>query len=340
MTLTLKKWNHYTDGPLLVLSVVFLFAYSWEILAETHVTLCNRVIDVIWAIYAIDYVVELLLAENRKVWFRKNLLLLVSIALPMFRPLRLLQLVAMLHMFNHGAGFAVRGKITLYAAVMICLVLYVGALAEYSVEHNAPGARITNFPTAMWWAFVTVTTVGYGDIYPVTSMGRLIAIILMLTGIALIGIVTAMIASWIIDQVNRESVTETNADIANTDAQTKLLQGQMYALSDSVAELNHEIERLRKDSKKVGKRLRAHESGQPMQAELQHASQHAQQHAESQHAPLPNPQHPTIPFQPLTYGHGGYGAYGGYGAGGAGRPSRRYHPSQPHYTSPRRKRGG
>ncbi len=69
------------------------------------------------------------------------------------------------------------------------MLIYVGALAEYSVEHKAPGATITSFPLSIWWAFVTVTTVGYGDVYPVTTLGRFIAIILMITGIAVIGIV-------------------------------------------------------------------------------------------------------------------------------------------------------
>lgn len=122
--------------------------------------------------------------------------------LPMFQPLRLLRFVPMLHMFNRSAGTASRGRISLYAVAVVAMLIYVGALAEYSVEHKAPGATITSFPLSIWWAFVTVTTVGYGDVYPVTTLGRFIAIILMITGIAVIGIVSAMISSWVIDQVN------------------------------------------------------------------------------------------------------------------------------------------
>ena len=83
--------------------------------------------------------------------------------------------------------------------------MYVGALAVYSVERGASGSTITDFGTALWWAFVTVTTVGYGDFSPVTFQGKIIAVMLMFTGIALIGIVTATLASWIVDQVNLET---------------------------------------------------------------------------------------------------------------------------------------
>lgn len=256
--MTLKKWDHYTDVPLFILSAVFLFAYSWEVLAGTYTALCNYVIDAIWAIYAIDYAVSLYLAPNRREWFKKNLLLLATIALPIFRPLRLLRLVAMLQFFNHGTGIAARGRITLYASSMVAVLIYVGALAEYAAEHNAPGAKITTFPLAVWWAFVTIATVGYGDFYPVTAMGRLIAIILMLAGIALIGIVTAMIASWIIDQVNRESVTLAQDETQATTAESRLLQGQMLQLSDSVSTLNNEIVKLRHATKKYQKSKKRH----------------------------------------------------------------------------------
>ncbi len=99
----------------MVLSVVFLVVYSWEILSRTHIALCETVINVIWVVFVVDYVVSL------------------------------------------------------------------------------------------WWAFVTVTTVGYGDFSPVTFQGKIIAVVLMFTGIALIGIATATLASWIVDQVNLET---------------------------------------------------------------------------------------------------------------------------------------
>ena len=190
----MNKWRRATEWFMTALALVFLFAYSWEVLARTHIVLCETVINIIWMAFIVDYVVSILLAKDKKAWFKENLLMLVSIALPIFRPLRLLRLVAVLNVLNRTGGMAVRGRITLYTCCSVTLLMYIGALAELDVERGVPGASITDFGEAIWWSFVTVTTVGYGDLSPVTWQGRCIAIGLMITGVALIGIVTAPLA--------------------------------------------------------------------------------------------------------------------------------------------------
>ena len=111
----LKTWKKWTDWPLMVLSVVFLVVYSWEILSRTHIALCETVINVIWVVFVVDYVVSLWLADDRWRWFKHNLFTLLTIALPMLRPLRLLRLLTVLHVLNRTSGMAVRGRITVYA---------------------------------------------------------------------------------------------------------------------------------------------------------------------------------------------------------------------------------
>ena len=177
-------YPHLLADALTALALVFLFAYSWEVLARTHIVLCETVINIIWMAFIVDYVVSILLAKDKKAWFKENLLMLVSIALPIFRPLRLLRLVAVLNVLNRTGGMAVRGRITLYTCCSVTLLMYIGALAELDVERGVPGASITDFGEAIWWSFVTVTTVGYGDLSPVTWQGRSIAIGLMITGVA------------------------------------------------------------------------------------------------------------------------------------------------------------
>ena len=114
----LKTWKKWTDWPLMVLSVVFLVVYSWEILSRTHIALCETVINVM--VFVVDYVVSLWLADDRWRWFKHNLFTLLTIALPMLRPLRLLRLLTVLHVLNRTSGMAVRGRITVYAVGAEC----------------------------------------------------------------------------------------------------------------------------------------------------------------------------------------------------------------------------
>ena len=84
----LKQWQKCTDWPLMILSIVFLVAFSWQVLVGTHLKLCEGLMNAIWIVFIVDYVMSLALAENKWQWFKHNLISLLSIVLPMFRPLR------------------------------------------------------------------------------------------------------------------------------------------------------------------------------------------------------------------------------------------------------------
>ncbi|WP_299535466.1 potassium channel family protein [uncultured Streptomyces sp.] len=89
-------------------------------------------------------------------------------------------------------------KASLWAAAGVVLVLLLGAWIIVPFEASSPKASITSFPLALWWAVETATTVGYGDLYPVTLAGRIIAGIVMLVGISVFSIVTASLATWFV----------------------------------------------------------------------------------------------------------------------------------------------
>ncbi len=84
-------------------------------------------------------------------------------------------------------------------------------------ERADPEANIVSFEDALWWALTTITTVGYGDRYPTTDVGRTVAVGLMIAGIAVLGTVTATIASWLIERVTHAE----EAEQAATRAQVK-----------------------------------------------------------------------------------------------------------------------
>ena len=84
------------------------------------------------------------------------------------------------------------------------VVLVAGAAAVLPLEENAPGATLTTFPRALWWSVETATTVGYGDMYPVTAGGRVIAAVVMIVGITTFSVVTAALATWFVSRATRD----------------------------------------------------------------------------------------------------------------------------------------
>jgi voltage-gated potassium channel len=210
-----------------------LVAYAWQIIGNLQgpvATITETIITVTWVIFLVDYVVNLALAERRWHWFRTHLFDLMVVALPILRPLRLLRLVTLLSVLQRTAGAAFRGRVVVYVAGASILLVSVAALAVLDSERSVPGASITTFPEALWWAFVTVTTVGYGDLSPITDQGRIIAVFLMLGGIALIGVITATLASWIVERVS-ESDAETEAA---TRGEIRQLGQQIEALQEAL----------------------------------------------------------------------------------------------------------
>jgi voltage-gated potassium channel len=85
------------------------------------------------------------------------------------------------------------------------------SLPVLDAERANPEANITGLGDAIWWAAATMTTVGYGDRYPTTGVGRLAAVGLMVGGIAVLGVVTATLASWLVEQVKTSEQEQTEA---------------------------------------------------------------------------------------------------------------------------------
>ncbi|MGY1708372.1 potassium channel family protein [Geodermatophilus sp. SYSU D00758] len=230
----LERWEQAAEWPLIAAAVLFVVSYAWPVIDPDLAAPWPEVLTVLtwatWTVFAVDYLVRLGLASDRRAFVRTHLVDLALVVLPLFRPLRLLRLVTLLNVLNRNAGRSLRGRVAVYVAGATTLVLFLAAVAALDAERDAPDANITGFADAVWWAFATVTTVGYGDRFPVTPTGRAIAVGLMLAGIALLGVVTAALASWLIErveEVEEESQAATRRDV--------------HALADEVARLRAEL---------------------------------------------------------------------------------------------------
>lgn len=232
----LSAWERRSEWPLTAIALAFLAVYAWEVIADLHGAAragTELAMDVMWAVFIADYLVRLALAPQRGRWFVRHLFDLAVVALPVLRPLRLVRLIALIGVLHRGAGMALRGRITAYTAGGVTLLVLVSSLAVLDAERGAPGTPIHTYGEAVWWALATITTVGYGDLAPVTAVGRWAAVLLMIGGVALAGVVTATLASWIVSLVAEESAEQEAA----TRAQVEVLQRQVTALIERVEHL-------------------------------------------------------------------------------------------------------
>ena len=254
----IAAWDRRVDWWLTGLAVVFLAAYAWQVLDPTVPPPGRAVLEAlltgIWVVFALDYLVRIGLARRRWRFVRTHLLDLVMIALPMFRQLRALRVVTVISVLNRQLRGDFRGRVAIYVAASVVLVGFVASLAVLDAERDAPEASITTFGDAVWWTLTTISTVGYGDRFPVTTEGRVVAASLMVAGIALLGVVTASIAAWFVETVRRtgaevteeiaeevgQELEEVSADVGRTEAQLAAVLTELRAISDRLDALERD----------------------------------------------------------------------------------------------------
>ncbi len=146
------------------------------------------------------------------------------VVLPALRPLRLLRLVTLLTVLNRRAAGSMRGRVAVYVTGATTLMLFIAALAVLDAERGKRDSNIATFGDALWWTMTTVTTVGYGDRFPVTGTGRFVAAGLMLAGIALLGVVTASVASWLLERVAEVEEASQAATRRDVEVLARILQ--------------------------------------------------------------------------------------------------------------------
>jgi voltage-gated potassium channel len=238
-----------------ILSILSILVMVWivfvrdplvqEILIAVDLVLC--------VIFLLDFVRSLARAPSKRgyLWPRGIVDLLSSLPglfltnIAILRVFRLFRVGRVIRIVRAGGPkkvardfLANREQSAVYLiAIAVILVIMFGSIGEVLVEADAEGANITTAGDAIWWAFVTITTVGYGDQFPVTLPGRLIAVMTMATGIAIFGVVTSILSSFILGARG-----ETREEAASTDGPGPASNDR---LSDEVAGLRAEVAHLR-----------------------------------------------------------------------------------------------
>lgn len=246
----IAAWDRRVDWPLTALAAVFLAVYAWQILdrdlAPWLYAALDVVLTVIWVLLGLDYVVRVALAQRRWRYIGTHVIDLLILVVPMFRPLRALRVVTVIGVLNRQLRDDFRGRIAVYVVGTVTIVGFVAALAVLEAERDAPDATITTFGEAVWWTITTISTVGYGDRYPVTFEGRLIAATLMVAGIALLGVVTASIASWFVANLRSsaaEAAAQTEKELDETSAQLAEVLAELRTVTARLDAMERDLPR-------------------------------------------------------------------------------------------------
>lgn len=205
----MRKIERLWNSTLTILALLFLVVFSIPAfvldLSENTQGSIELIQWICWSAFAIDLLVGLLTSNSKKDYLQKHPLELASVLLPFLRPLRLMRVISFgglaLQKIAMGRQFA----ITLKVAITAVFVSYIAAVQITISERDIEGSNIKTFSDGLWWAVTTVTTVGYGDRYPTTTEGRILAVMLMLVGISLVGVITASVASWFVRLSQEES---------------------------------------------------------------------------------------------------------------------------------------
>jgi voltage-gated potassium channel len=211
-----------TKYPLTVLGVAWLvlaIIVTTTTLSGPAPTVLVTVLFILWAITLVEYVVRLLVTPDSRGYVSRRRIEPVTVVLPIFQGWHLIGMEKVNLLVIEGVlrVEAILKHRSLFRVLIAAAgLLFLGAWLVMLFESRSKAANIHDYQNALWWAIVTVTTVGYGDKFPVTGGGRAVAVVLMLVGIGLIGILTATVASFFMQEhtdANRQQLQQSHADL-------------------------------------------------------------------------------------------------------------------------------
>jgi voltage-gated potassium channel len=232
-----ERWLHNyllrTSPWLSGLALVYLVTWSIEAIWWYPQALWFKILSAfgffLWGLFAADLLLRFIVTPHRHRFFRHNLLDTLTVVVPQFRALRVLRIFTKHGLVSGKHGGISRGALTT-ALLATVLVVWIGSLMVLNAERGAAGAQITDLRTAVWWCLQTVTTVGYGDVIPITLAGQTLAVLVMLVGISVVGTVSASLAATLIKQQPTASSTPpAEGDLSTELADLKAMVGELQA---------------------------------------------------------------------------------------------------------------
>ena len=203
-----KRISSITESPLIILAFamipLLLGPYIWD-LSQDELNTFNKLDQIIWALFVINLIVKVLIAPRRLSFLKSNILEVI-VVIPYLQPLRIVffgtkAIWGMTKIARPDFLIVVSGGLVIISATIVT-----------SLERSS-NPELGSFPDALWWAIVTITTVGYGNQEPVTFFGRIVAVILMITGVGFFGAIAANLAAFFVRKDEDEKIDKLQRDI-------------------------------------------------------------------------------------------------------------------------------
>ena len=230
-----EEWERRTEPLMLLLAVATLPLVLVPELLELSDAVESWILIgdiVVWAAFAIDLSIRVWLSEHRIKFLLEHPLDVLIVVVPVLRPLRLVKIAPLLRTLMATGILAqdLRKRAAHWAFVGAAIVIVVATAIAGIVERGTEGG-IENWGTVIWWAIATITTVGYGDVVPISPMGRVVGVLLMLVGIGVFGVLTANIAAWFVEQGQDKEQKQILTEL-------KTVQDELKALREEVGRRN------------------------------------------------------------------------------------------------------
>jgi voltage-gated potassium channel len=249
-------------GILAIFSLILLIPIFFGNLSSQDRMVLIYVEDLLCVVFLFDFFRNLRLAPNKWAYFLKGggwLDLLGSIPYYAFAIFRVARLFRIVRQLRRMTGGELRRMLTrrlaqstlLFTLVVALILVFTIAWGVLFAEQSAPNANIKTYHDAVWWAFVTITTVGYGDYYPVTGWGQFMAVILMFFGLGIIGVLSSYLASTFISRQRRraakivgenENAKDVDEDEVNDEDETSNLEAELAAMKEELASIKQLLE--------------------------------------------------------------------------------------------------